>query len=130
MISKVKISAYFLLGIAVWTVIFVLRKSNIIIPYINDYLTDLYSVPMFCYTIKIFVNTFINNKWRPDFNFILTSTLYIAISFELIYPQLSDLYTFDVIDIACYFSGGLIYYLILSERIKPFSYKNSHKLPH
>lgn len=114
--STIKLSKFYVLGLLVWLLILLLRTQNIIIPFVNDHLTDLYSVPMFCYTIKIFVNIFIEKKWNPSLRFILSSAMYLTLTFEIICPYISNIYTYDIIDIICYFMGGILYYKISKEK--------------
>ncbi len=51
MFKELNISYWFIGGLIIWGIIALLRRNGIIIPLINDHLTDLYSVPMFSYTI-------------------------------------------------------------------------------
>lgn len=113
MIDSVKISKYYFVGLLVWIIVLLCRKNGIIISCINSHCTDLYSVPMFCYTIKIFVNMYIDNTWNPSLRFILSSALYLTLTFEVISPKISNIYTADIIDAMCYFIGGIMYYAIL-----------------
>ena len=105
-----KISKYYYLGILTWLLVFLLRKAGVIIPLINGHLTDLYSVPMFCYTIKMIINTTYDKYWNPNLRFILSSSIHLTITFEIICPLLSKTYTSDIIDVLCYFVGGGIFY--------------------
>jgi len=113
MFRKIKISYWFILGLIVWAIIAYLRKLGIVIPFINDHLTDLYSVPMYSYTIKKIMNLTYSPNWRPDLKFLAGAALNLSIVFEVVLPLLSDRYTADITDVICYFSGAIIYYLIL-----------------
>ncbi|VTP92319.1 Uncharacterised protein [Sphingobacterium daejeonense] len=47
MFKELNISYWFIGGLIIWGIIAFLRRNGILIPLINDHLTDLYSVPMF-----------------------------------------------------------------------------------
>ncbi|MCS3531448.1 hypothetical protein [Chryseobacterium sp. JUb7] len=105
-----KFSIGFLSGLSMWLIIFLLRKNGIIIPVINNYLTDLITIPMYAYLIEYIVNKIPGFRWKPDLKFILTSILYISFLFEVFCPMISDRFTGDVFDIVAYSIGGLGYY--------------------
>lgn len=111
-----KISFFFWLGIMTWILITVLRKLKIIIPFLNDYLTDLITIPMYTYLIYFVVNNILKRSWRPDLAFVLSSVLLISIIFEVICPALSATYTSDIKDVFCYLLGGIVYYFIIKKR--------------
>nr|WP_315026852.1 hypothetical protein [uncultured Chryseobacterium sp.] len=101
--------SYFLLGIAIWGAIILLRRKGIYIPVINDYLTDFITIPMYCYMIELIMNS-LGYDWKPDLKFVLTSILYISFLFEVLCPQLSPVFTGDLFDALAYFFGGMGYY--------------------
>lgn len=105
-----KISYGFLLGLALWAGIILMRCNSICIPFINDHFTDFITVPMYCYLIQYIMNVVLGYHWRPDLKFMLTSVLYLSFLFELLCPKLSDLFTGDILDVLAYGAGGLIYY--------------------
>ena len=113
MFKELNISYWFIGGLIIWGIIAFLRRNGIIIPLINDHLTDLYSVPMFSYTIMKIMKLTYYPDWRPDLKFLLGAALNLTIVFEIIFPLLSARYTTDFIDVICYFSGALIYHLVL-----------------
>lgn len=110
-VMKKKISYGFLLGLAVWALIIFLRKKGIIIPVISNHLTDFITVPMYAYLIEYVMNRRLGYQWKPDFKFILSSVLYLSMLFEVVCPMLSDRFTGDILDVAAYFMGGVMYYL-------------------
>lgn len=111
MIKKAHISKWYFAGLFVWGLIVFLRKSAYVIPHnISNHLTDLYSVPMYCYTIQIIMNMTFKPFWKPDFKFIMYSAINLSIVFEVVCPLISTKFTGDYLDIICYFSGGLLYY--------------------
>lgn len=107
---KSKISYWFLLGLAAWGTIILLRRNGIYIPVINNHFTDLITVPMYCYLIEYIMNSILWYHWKPDLKFVLTSVLYLAFLFEVLCPKLSGLFTGDFLDVLAYAVGGLIYY--------------------
>lgn len=114
-----KISYWFLLGLAAWVSIILLRRNGIYIPIINDHFTDLITVPMYCYLIEYTMNTILGYHWKPDLKFVLTSILYLAFLFEVLCPKLSGIFTGDFLDVLAYGIGGLIYYFY---SIKKYSF--------
>jgi hypothetical protein len=105
-----KISYWFLLGLAAWGTIILLRRNGIYIPVINNHFTDLITVPMYCYLIEYIMNSILGYHWKPDLKFVLTSVLYLAFLFEVLCPKLSGIFTGDFLDVLAYAVGGLIYY--------------------
>ncbi|AZA90725.1 Uncharacterised protein [Chryseobacterium nakagawai] len=115
---KKQISYWFLLGLAVWAVMILLRKNGIFIPVINNHFTDFITIPMYCYLIEYIMNSLLGFHWKPDFKFVLTSILYLSFLFEILCPKLSPLFTGDIFDVLFYFLGGMLYYFF---KIRSFS---------
>ncbi|RXM37966.1 hypothetical protein BOQ62_19940 [Chryseobacterium sp. CH21] len=118
---KKEISLWFLLGLAVWSIIILLRCNGIVIPVINDYFTDLITIPMYCCLIEYIMNGILGYPWKPDLKFVLTSALYLSFLFEVLCPKLSTHFTGDFWDVLAYFAGGMGYYFF---RVRP-GYKKS-----
>lgn len=114
---KKRISFWFLLGLAVWGFIILLRRNGIVIPVINDYFTDLITVPMYCYLIEYIMNEIFGYQWKPDWKFVLTSVLYLSFLFEVLCPKLSTHFTRDIFDVLAYFAGGFVYYFITVRQV-------------
>ncbi|MDW9380237.1 hypothetical protein [Chryseobacterium sp. JV558] len=106
------ISHWFLLGLAVWGGVILMRRNGIYIPIINDHFTDFITVPMYCYLIEYIMNSIISCHWKPDLKFVLTSALYLSFLFEVLCPKLSAHFTGDFFDVLAYFAGGMIYYFV------------------
>lgn len=115
MFKKLKVSYWFVFGLLIWAVIAYLRDQKIVIPVVNDYLTDLYSVPMYSYTIMKIMHLTYSPNWKPDIKFLVGAALNLTIVFEVICPLLSPRYTADPIDVICYFTGAGIYYFVLKK---------------
>ncbi|MFP3597671.1 hypothetical protein [Chryseobacterium sp. SIMBA_029] len=105
-----KISFEFLLGLAIWGAILVLRRNGIFIPFVNNHLTDLMTIPMYAYLIEYMMNQVLGFHWKPDLKFVLTSAVYLSFLFEVICPLLSNRFTGDIFDVLAYFAGGMGYY--------------------
>ncbi|WP_312993365.1 hypothetical protein [Chryseobacterium flavum] len=105
-------SHWFLGGLLVWVMIIIFRRNQIYIPLINDHLTDLITIPMYCYLIEYIINNIPGFKynWKPDLKFVLISVIYISFLFEVICPELSENFTGDIFDVFSYFIGGTAYY--------------------
>lgn len=118
---KGRISYWFLLGLVSWAGIIVLRRNSIYIPVINDHFTDFITVPMYCYLIEYIMNSVPGYHWKPDLKFVLTSTLYLTFLFEIICPNLSGVFTGDLLDVLAYGAGGLLYYFFsIKSTLKDF----------
>ncbi len=127
MIIISKISGWYFLGLLIWVSIVLLRKLNIFIPFINNHLTDLYTIPMYCYTLQILMNRLFGYQWKPDLKFMLQSAAYISIIFEVLGPYFSSKFTGDIVDILCYFAGAFIFHLIIKYRVYQFVLKKFSK---
>lgn len=120
---KKKISYWFLLGLAVWAAIILLRRNGIIIPVINDHFTDCITIPMYCYLIEYIMNSLFKFHWKPDFKFVLTSVIYLSFLFEVLCPKLSPLFIGDIFDVLAYFAGGILYYVFKSKTLSVLNNK-------
>lgn len=113
-----QLSVWFYLGLLVWLTIYILRRNNIIIPYINGYLTDLIAVPMYCYCVEFITNFFSTSKRELKRKDIISSIFYLSLIFEIICPYISDKFTSDPFDVICYTIGGFTYYFLRKRRNK------------
>lgn len=109
MLKEYKFSNWFLLGLLFWLTIIILRRNGIIIPWINDYFTDLMTMSMYCYLIQYIMNKIMGFQWKPNLKFIITSTLYLSVLFEVVCPLISNRFTGDIFDVLAYFVGGVGY---------------------
>lgn len=108
---KNSISFGFLLGLAAWALIIVLREKGIVIPLISNHLTDFITLPMYAYLMEYIMNNLLRYHWQPDLSFIFSSTVYLSILFEVVCPMFSEKFTGDLWDVLAYSAGGIIYYL-------------------
>ncbi|ASK30436.1 hypothetical protein CEY12_10090 [Chryseobacterium sp. T16E-39] len=104
------VSKWFLLGLLSWLTIILLRRNGIIIPWINDYFTDVLTIPMYAYLIQYVMNKILGFQWKPNLKFIISSAIYLSVLFEIVCPLISDQFTRDIFDILSYFVGGMGYY--------------------
>ncbi|PWN70307.1 hypothetical protein C1631_010020 [Chryseobacterium phosphatilyticum] len=123
---KGQISYGFVLGLAAWMVIILLRKNGIFIPVINNHFTDFITVPMYCYLIDRIMN-FLGYPWKPDLKFVLTSVVYLSFLFEVLCPQISYVFTGDFFDVLAYCTGGMIYYIFTIQGFSNFRRKENKK---
>ncbi|AZA80478.1 hypothetical protein C1637_22900 [Chryseobacterium lactis] len=122
---KSRVSYWFLLGLAAWAGIILLRRKGIYISVINNHFTDFITVPMYCYLIELIMNSVLKYRWKPDLKFVITSVLYLSFLFEVLCPQLSNVFTGDFFDVLAYFAGGMLYYIF---KIKPFHFSKNKKV--
>lgn len=112
-----QLSFWFYIGIGVWIIIFILRRNNLIIPYINSYLTDFISVPMYCYIVEFITNHFTKSKRELQLIDIFSSALYLTLIFEVICPLISDSFVTDIYDVVLYFIGGILYFFVRKKTV-------------
>jgi len=81
--------------------------------WVNNYLADFLCIPIVLY-ISRGVIRWIKKRRKFQFSLIqvLFAIVYFSILFEFIFPQFSDRYTSDYIDILMYLAGGGLYVLI------------------
>lgn len=121
MSNAVKISFWFLM--AVYAVLFFMKKSGIYYPFFSDYLADLICLPIVL-TISRFLIiklTSVGSGFELSPAKIIVATCYIAIVFEFLLPNFSSNYQSDMLDIVAYFLGASAYY-IFRKTIKTPSY--------
>ncbi|GLB49419.1 hypothetical protein Y10_17870 [Neptunitalea sp. Y10] len=99
----------------IWVLIKLLRYFEIIIPYLNDYLTDIITIPALITFILIcrkllFSN--INFKQPIAWPWLLIITIYVSVLCEFIGPTYCRIGTADVVDVCCYFLGALFFYMM------------------
>ncbi|WP_345992214.1 hypothetical protein AAEU33_09235 [Chryseobacterium sp. Chry.R1] len=117
MLRKYRISVLFLCGLFIWSAIIIFRKNGIIIPWFNDYFTDLITVPMYGYLIQYGMNKILGFRWQPDLKFIISSVIYLSLLFEWFCPLVSDHFVGDFFDVLAYSIGGIGYYLFQHKKV-------------
>lgn len=116
-----KIAFWWLL--AVYIVLFFMKKSGMYYPFYSDYLADLICLPIVL-TISRFAIiklTSVGSDFELSPAKIIVATCYIVAVFEFLLPNFSSNYQSDMLDIVAYFLGALGYY-IFRKRIKIADY--------
>lgn len=98
----------------VWLLVHGLRKSGLIIPLINDHLTDLLAVPAIAHLTITIMRLFIvkDLHYRYPFSYVMIIVLYLSFVFEYLMPEYSPVYTGDAGDVAAYCCGAIFYYFV------------------
>lgn len=113
---------YFYIPVLIFAVNQVLeRYFKLFIPFAHSYLDDLLAIPVIL-GITLQVYRKIHPK-KDTFSFtktqILVAVIYVSVVFEWFLPRFSTTYTSDILDVICYFVGGLyFYFLILAKSTK------------
>lgn len=104
----------------IWIGIHTLRYFQIIISYLNDYLTDFITTPALITTFLI-----LRKMFFPDYNitrihwcWLFLVTVYVSILCEFIGPKYLQIGVADKLDILCYFMGAATYYLYNGKRLR------------
>ncbi len=116
-----KITFWFLL--AVYALLFSLKKTGLYYPFFSDYLADLICLPIVLAISRFVIIklTSVGSGFELSPAKIIVATCYIAIVFEFILPNHSPNYHSDMIDIVAYFLGASGYYFY-RKKIKIASY--------
>lgn len=116
---KTLLNKWFMAGCFVWLTVFTSRKLHHPIPYVNGYVTDVFSIPVIaslalCFQrVVVFKNNFYTlSKWQVMF-----ITVYVSLVFELLLPWLSKTYTGDWVDVLLYIVGGIFFYRVMNRPV-------------
>lgn len=94
-------------------IVYLLQRLAYPLPsFINNYLNDLLAIPLTCWIILIVIRKFKQSNFILTPLMIVMITLYFSVYFEWYLPQDNERYTGDYLDILCYSSGGIIYFLL------------------
>ncbi len=94
------------------------KLNQLYLPYlINGYLADVLCLPLLLTTVvwtirKVKSLPFFILNWKM----ILFAWLYISLVFEYLLPMNSTRYTADIFDVAAYFAGGLLFFILQEDR--------------
>lgn len=86
------------------------------ISFLYSYLDDILFFPIILTVTLIILQIKINRNFILSKQLILISVLFFSILLEIIYPKLSNRFTFDPIDIFVYGVGALFFYFSFNER--------------
>jgi len=111
---------YFLLTLLTFAGVQTLKYFSIHAPdwvffYLNDFLT-IPIVATFCLHAVWFIKR--DRSLRLSFSTIFSLVVMYSVYFEIYLPTVSERYTGDILDIICYFAGGLIFYFLQSFPLK------------
>lgn len=111
---KLFFDGYFLFYANSWLLVRYLRGQDVIIRYLNDWLTDLVFVALvthFTLCIGHFLLDF-KVSFRYSFKTIALACLLTSVVFEIIAPKITTYNTADPMDVLMYFLGGYFYFKV------------------
>ena len=89
------------------------------IPWLNDYITDIFAVPVITniglWLQRVFIiknSYYVLSPWQVVF-----MVAYISLLFEGLLPLLSKTYTADWVDVLLYCLGGLFFYFFMNKPV-------------
>jgi hypothetical protein len=97
----------------------ILERVGVFIPFIHSYLDDLLCMP-----VTLSIALFMQQKLAGDSSFtfskirVVAVVMFYAIFFELWLPLNSSAYTSDIMDVAAYGVGGMVFYFFLNHPLK------------
>jgi hypothetical protein len=116
---KTLLNKWFIADCLIWLIVFIMRKLNHPLPFINGYVDDAIAIPVianlglwFQRVVIIKSNYYVLSKWHVVF-----ITVYVALVFEGLLPRLSRAYTADWIDVMLYIIGGVFFYKVMNEPV-------------
>ena len=114
---KTVLNPWFLAGCATWLIVTALRKTGHPLPYLNDYLTDAFAIPVIANLGLWFQRVVIykSNYYVLSIWHVIFIVVYVSVVFEGLLPWLSAKYTADWIDVALYVAGGLFFYRVMNK---------------
>jgi hypothetical protein len=104
---------YLVVLLIVYLSLFIAKKSGFYFPIISDYLADLVCLPISLLFITWFSAKLSGKRIDIGWRNMLMAVFYFTVVFELWMPSISENYTADILDVICYFSGGMFYLTFL-----------------
>jgi len=83
--------------------------------WLRFYLDDLLCLPILLTVALFAMRFFYGPQVRFSFYHVVFVVLYVALAFEVVFPQFMPRYTADVVDVGLYAVGGLIFYFFLNK---------------
>ena len=113
---KLVLKPYFILSVALYLLIRILRLFEIHIPEIlNSHLTDFLFMPILLTVSLIGVRVIKRNKLiNLTIGMIFVSTVFVSFMFEIFMPSRSSLFIKDYWDVVAYIIGALFFYIVQS----------------
>src|SRR5258707_6367070 len=117
---KTLLNRWFIAGCTTWIIVFITRKLDYPLPFINSYIDDAFAIPVIANLGLWFQRVFIikNNYYVLAPWHIIFIVIYVSLTFEGLLPILSKTYTADWIDVLLYAFGGIFFYYVMN---KPLS---------
>ena len=117
---KTLLNRWFIAGCTIWITVFITRKLDYPLPFINSYIDDAFAIPVIANFGLWFQRVFIikNNYYVLAPWHIIFIVVYVCLTFEGLLPFLSKTYTADWIDVLLYALGGIFFYYVMN---KPLS---------
>jgi hypothetical protein len=117
---KTLLNPWFVIGCIVGVTMFILRRMPVAIPhYFNNYLTDLFAIPVIANTGLWFMRVAIvkNNHYKLSPGQVIFIVLYVSLIFEVVLPHFSERYTGDLMDVLMYVLGGVFFQFTMNKSI-------------
>jgi hypothetical protein len=116
---KTLLNPWFIIGCLVWVAIKTTRVLHMPVPYLNDYLTDFFAVPVITNIGLWLQRMFIikNNYYVLSPGQVIFMVIYISVLFEGFLPLISKIYTADWMDVLLYCIGGLFFYGVMNKPV-------------
>lgn len=114
---KTLLNPWFIAGCLVWLIIHITRILGAPIPWLNDYLTDFFAVPVIT-NIGLWLQRVLiikNNYYVLSPLQVVFMVVYISMLFEGLLPLLSKTYTADWMDVLLYCIGGVFFYFFMNK---------------
>lgn len=105
----------FLISISVYLILFVLKKAQVYLPFISDYLADFLTLPVVL-SLSLAVIRKVNpihREFQFSWHHVLVGVVFFGFMFEWLFPRLTDRFTADPWDLLAYSLGGLLYYFCM-----------------
>lgn len=109
----------FLLSASLYLLLFVLKKLEYRVPGLSEYGADVLAMPVVLTLslVGIRASKASRRNWRFTWLHILFGILYFAFLFEWLFPRIDDRTTADPWDVLAYAVGGLLFGLLMNDRV-------------
>ena len=111
---KQPLTSYFIASILLGTFIYFAPMLDVQLPrWVRFYVNDFLITPIVLYIcLQVLKRTKNNNLYKISVPIILYLCTLYSVLFEVIFPKYLVRYTQDCIDIALYFAGGFVFYIL------------------
>jgi hypothetical protein len=110
---------WFFTGILAWAIVILFRKLGHPLPFVNNYLGDLFAIPVIANLGLWFQRVFIikNNYYVLGVWQVIFVVVYVSFIFEGMLPLVSKTYTADWIDVLLYIVGGIFFFEVMNRPV-------------